>query len=113
MFLNHLRTIARPDGKFELLNDLHYRTATGELVIVPRGFLTDYASVPWYGRWLVPKVGRYNRASVVHDYLVTESGKEWKESNRIFLEAMKADKVRLWRQVVIYLAVELYRITGF
>lgn len=36
-------------------------------LIVPGGFQTDLASVPWFAQWLVSKVGRYDAAAVLHD----------------------------------------------
>lgn len=112
MFLNPLSTVARPDGKFELLNDLHYQAENEAVIIVPRGFITDYASVPWFGRWLIPKIGRYNRAAVLHDYLwSTAKHKVYREwINQLFYQAMKADKVVWWKRKLIFWAVELYRI---
>lgn len=38
--------------------------------VVPRGTLTDFASVPRVFVWLVPKFGRYTAAAVLHDHLV-------------------------------------------
>jgi len=37
--------------------------------IVPKGYITNYASVPWFGRWLVSPVGKIRHAAVVHDWL--------------------------------------------
>jgi len=38
-------------------------------ITIPKGFVTDYASVPRYLWWLYPPVGGYDDAAVVHDYL--------------------------------------------
>lgn len=35
---------------------------------VPRGFVTDFASVPRFAVWLVPVTGRYTKASILHDW---------------------------------------------
>lgn len=34
----------------------------------PKGFITDYASVPWAARWLIPKDGDTNQAATGHDF---------------------------------------------
>ncbi len=39
------------------------------IVIVPRGFVTDFLSIPGPLRLLLPKTGDYADAAVVHDYL--------------------------------------------
>ena len=36
---------------------------------VPRGLLTDLSLVPWWGRWLMGKVGAHLEASIAHDWL--------------------------------------------
>lgn len=36
---------------------------------LPAGTTTDFASVPWFGRWLIPQVGRNTIGSIVHDAL--------------------------------------------
>lgn len=42
---------------------------SNKFVIVPKGFLTDGATVPWLLRLLVPRMGRLSQAAVLHDYL--------------------------------------------
>jgi hypothetical protein len=37
--------------------------------VVPRGFVTDFASVPRIAVWLIPRYGTYSRAAIVHDFL--------------------------------------------
>ena len=36
---------------------------------VPKGMLTNLASVPWWARWAVSRVGPHLEASTVHDFL--------------------------------------------
>jgi hypothetical protein len=38
-------------------------------IVIPSGFLTDYASVPRLLTPLIPKNGAYDRAALIHDYL--------------------------------------------
>lgn len=39
--------------------------------IVPAGFVTDFASVPRWVTWLVPTLGSYTLAAILHDWLCT------------------------------------------
>lgn len=57
--------------RWELLEDLVYE-GHYERFVVPAGFTTDFASVPWVFTWLVPRYGVYTRAAVLHDYLCAE-----------------------------------------
>src|ERR1700709_1690961 len=54
-----------------LFADVRYRIGQSDTVIrVPRGFVTDFASIP-QGFWslnLSPN-GRYSKAAIVHDFL--------------------------------------------
>ena len=71
-----------------------------EIIVVPKGFQTDFASVPWPASMLIPKNGDYNQAAVLHDYLYSLLGEypipnsnvirvyTRKECDKIFLEAM-------------------------
>lgn len=96
----------------------------GNTVIVPKGFRTDFASVPriFWGIF-PPATGRYIRAAVVHDYLTTggvivdkrikyDDGKtvNFKTANKIFLNAMKASGVNSVQRYILFFSVETYRI---
>lgn len=39
---------------------------------VPSGYRTDWASVPRLLWWFTPQSGKWNRAAVVHDWLITD-----------------------------------------
>lgn len=74
-FTDDLTVVNRLSGNvhhWELLEAMTYRLVDSddsELVIVPPGFETDFASVPrivW--SWIAPW-GRHGRAAVVHDFL--------------------------------------------
>ena len=85
-------------------------------ICVPGNFLTDLSSVPWWGRWLVSRVGPHLEASIVHDWLYVAWQHENKEdiseetrgfADDVFRAAMKEAKVEGWRIWVIYQAVHL------
>lgn len=69
---------------------------SARLITVPRGFITDGASVPRAFWWIFPAWGSYSRAAVVHDLLchLIHAGVPHPEAptrydaDRIFLEAM-------------------------
>lgn len=43
-------------------------------LVVPQGFQTDLASIPWAARWLIPASGPWQRAAVIHDWLYQNCG---------------------------------------
>jgi hypothetical protein len=97
-------------------------------IVVPAGFETDFASIPW-GLWnLFPPYGRWARAAIIHDFLYATrgtgvfEGRRWitratdytrKEADKIFLEAMEVVGVDPWRRTVMYRAVWAWGTRGW
>lgn len=61
---------------------------SGDLVSVPLGFMTDFASIPRAFRWWLGPWGRHGRAAVIHDYLYWTQTRTRREADFIFREAM-------------------------
>ena len=85
-----------------------------DCINVPVGYVSDFASVPRPFRWLIPKSGKYNRATVIHDYIYTH---QWHNipkcrADYIFYEAMGVDGVPKWKRKLMYWAVRLNRNGG-
>jgi hypothetical protein len=59
------------------------------IVIVPRGFVTDYASIPRALRLLFPRNGDYGNAAIVHDYLYWRQDCTRAQSDNIMAIGMK------------------------
>ena len=81
---------------------------SGHLLIVPPGFETDFASVPFGFRWLVPVVGRHGKAAVLHDWLYASKIMPRRTADDLFLEAMEVLGVRSWRRFLAYWSVRLF-----
>lgn len=81
---------------------------SGDTVTVPFGFVTDFSSVPPFGRLLISNFDRAAKAAVVHDFLVRSGQRPRPEADRIFYEAMGVLGVPTWRRVIMYAAVRLY-----
>lgn len=56
------------DTSFCLVEPLVYE-GNFDVITVPAGTTTDFASVPQIFTWLLPRYGVYTRAAIVHDYL--------------------------------------------
>lgn len=81
-----------------------------ESVTVPRGFITDFASVP-RGFWnLFPPDGAYTQAAVLHDYLCMFA--EWpiSKTDKIFYEAMGVLGVPQCNRWLMYWAVRIFHL---
>lgn len=89
-----------------------------EVITVPEGFETDFASVPLIARWLIPKSGKHNQAAVLHDFLYQNLKEDWKnwtgkkytrkDCDEIFLEAMKILGVNFLKRWTMYRAVRRF-----
>ena len=78
-----------------------------EVVTVPKGFVTDFASIPRVVRSFIPQLGRYSWAAVVHDYLYSEGDGKRKDADLLFLALMASSGVPWWKRRLIYRAVRL------
>lgn len=86
-------------------------------ITVPPGMLTDLASVPRAGRWLIGRVGPHLEASIVHDFLYIAwqdiPGYGAREDDRAFADelfrvGMKQAKVSGFKKAMIYRAVRWF-----
>lgn len=114
-FTEDVTVVNRLSGRvfeWELCEPVSYRivdTADSEVVNVPPGFATDFASVPRPFWAIISPWGRHGRAAIVHDFLyqlggVTDVGARSmrrpskREADRIFRQAMEVlDRVILGR----------------
>lgn len=97
--------------RFAVHVDFVYITSEDKEIIVPAGFKTDFASVPRFFQRLFPATGKYNEATVVHDWLCYQwkKGKfDRREADLIFLEAMRTLDVKGWKRRLMYTGVGVY-----
>ena len=96
--------------KWKTNKEVTYTTDSGELILVPAGFVTDGASIPRALWWIVghPYMGNYARAALVKDYLYVTAKLTKKEADLIFLDIMTIDGVKKWRRKVMYQAVKWF-----
>lgn len=98
------------EGKWILHSPLAYRSLVlKELVIVPKGFVTDFASVPRLPVVYTLTGNTAHRPAVVHDFLYSGG---WQctraQADAVLLEAMKVTGVPAWRRWSMYLAVRAF-----
>lgn len=93
--------------KIELIQDLVYHDVHLGTVIVPKGFRSDLASIPKIVQNLISKVGPYDGAAVVHDWLYCVQTTTRAEADHIFLRIMKGSKVDYLTRYCVFWAVRL------
>lgn len=79
-----------------------------ECIVVPVGFVTDFASVPKLFWNILPPTGRYGKAAIVHDFLYFTAIVNKDDADSIFLEAMKVLGVAWATRQAMYYAVHWF-----
>jgi len=114
-----INTLPVIDGKFipgddlrvQLCADYNVRLNDGSIVSVPRGFVTDFASIPRIFWNILPPFGDYSPAAVVHDWLYSlgvdgELGRKY--ADNAFLELMTRAGETWWKRTAMYQAVRMF-----
>jgi hypothetical protein len=111
MFLTDLVVEVKADKQFELIKTLIYASDIGVngvyTIIVPAGFVTDFASVPRLPFAYLLAGGVAHKAAVVHDFLYETATGTKEEADKIFLEAMTVLGIPAWRRNLMYAAVRI------
>lgn len=99
------------DGKtWRLTKNFSYAIGSedsGKTVDVPKGFSTDFASVPCLFWIFLPKWGKYGNAAVIHDYLYYDQSTSRTEADNIFLQAMIVLDVPVWQRYCLFTGVRV------
>jgi hypothetical protein len=96
-----------PDGRnMQLLKPFSYVDPKGQTWNVPAGTKTDGASIPRI-LWLTypPFTGKYRQAAVVHDYYCQLRSRTWKDTHKVFYDAMLTSGVPEKTAKIMYGAV--------
>lgn len=92
-----------------LLESLKYNILeSGEIITIPAGFVTDFATIPqeFWSLGLSP-TGQYGLAAVVHDYLYWYQPCSRSQSDAIMLHAMRESRVKPKDIHIIYQGVRI------
>jgi len=114
MFKSKLKIEAVEREDFYILTShLSYITNIGDKIIVPKGFKTNFASVPRLAKFYIDDDDWQIRApSVVHDYLYSaESAKlgfNRQQADGILFEAMVGLGMRKTKALLIYYTLRLF-----
>ena len=77
------------------------------IVTVPKGFVCDLASIPWFTGFMLNALGRHQRAAVLHDWLYRNRVRSKGYCDKQFNDAMKYDGVKLWRRAAIIAGLKI------
>lgn len=98
----------RDDGRLiMLLRDLSFIDGRGVVWTAPAGSVVDGASIPRIAWRLIgsPFVGRYRRASVIHDVYCACKTRRWQAVHAVFYKMMAVDRVPMIKRHLMFRAV--------
>lgn len=96
------------DGRLcELLADYAYIQSNETRWLAPKGTKVDGASIPKVFWSLIggPFEGKYRNASVIHDRYCDTHERPWRDTHRMFYEAMRCNGVAIAQAKIMYYAV--------
>lgn len=98
----------KTDREFSFYSDLNERGIMIDVVTVPKGFISDFATIPWPASMLIPKSGLYNQAAVLHDYLYWIQIFSRYKSDLFFLRGMEVLNVNEFKRKLMYSQVRMW-----
>jgi len=100
-----------PNERFEVAQAFTYHIGelgSGNIINVPKGFVTDLTSVPRLLWPVLPPHGFYGKAAVLHDYLYVNGLKTKAIADNIFLEAMTVLNIPKYKRIIMYKGVHYF-----
>ena len=97
-------------GLWRLYEPLLYISSVYGSIAVPRGFITDFASVPRFLFTYLLVGNTAHAAAIVHDFLYRKDCSKdltKDQADAVFYEAMEATKIPQWRRKLIYAGVRV------
>lgn len=105
MFSGKLDLRAYVPDEWVVLAMLMYWAASGKVYPIPRGFITDLASIPRLLRWMFSINGLSREPAVLHDFLYSMQPVTRAQADALFLEALTACGVGIVQRNALYYGV--------
>ena len=84
-----------------------------EIIKVPIGFRTDFASIPRIFWFIISPIDKHGKAAVIHDYCYAEALYSKKRCDEIFLEAMTVLGVNDTKKYIMYYTLRIFGFYGW
>ena len=98
---------AVPGGKYQLTSPLIWAYEPNAMIVVPAGFVTDFASIPRFARWIIDGHSHTRKPAVLHDYLYSIAAGKRKDADLVFRKAMRDTDTPAWKRELAYRAVRI------
>ena len=109
MFLTPLKVEECGNDKWRLLDHLKYESLEDDIIVIPKGFVTDFASVPRIPIAFLLVGDVAHRAATLHDYCYSfDSPVSRQEADSLLKEAARAEGTSWWRCQLLWLGVRMF-----
>jgi len=88
-----------------LTTDFVYNDPVYGKITAPMGFVSDLASIPQLFQNIISKVGVYDSAAVIHDWIYSVQTLSRDACDNVFLRAMKASGVGFFKRYAMFWGV--------
>jgi len=95
-----------------VMKDFHFNRYAIDIVI-PRGFVTDLASIPRFLWWVIAPFELSITAPIVHDWCYRKALCSKGAADQIFHWNMIDEKVAVWRRNIAYYGVKWFGDSSF
>lgn len=99
----HLKKSDEKYDWFELIDDCKFQEIT-----IPKGYTTDFASVPQVFWGIIPPHCKAAMPSIIHDFTCEYGIYARKKCDQIFLELLRKSGVTFWQRSLMYAYVRLF-----
>ena len=91
-----------------VVGELEWTKENGEIIIIPDGFVTDLASIPFWLHWLVNPFDPLTApAAIIHDWMLDRK-MDQKVAAKEFYRRLIHDNFPVWKAKIYYFAVYLF-----
>ena len=102
------------NGLYRLEEDIYIPFAAGFELIIPKGFVTDWASVPTILHWFIkPTHHKILRASLIHDWLYCTHITSRQVADSIFYQVMRIDGMPRWKAKLCFWSAQVFGKNGY
>ena len=104
----HVNLTYLGEGEYRLEEDIVVFIAPMTPIVVPKGLITDFASIPRWARWFIsPDASWIAVAALMHDVLYAGEWVERRVADSLMYQVMKYRRANWLQRTVVYLAVRI------
>lgn len=109
LFVEVLDNERSGEGLFQLLQPFTHTDEYRGDIVVPTGFVTDFASIPFFARGFIATAGHSAKAAAMHDYLLSVpdvNQQRW--ATGVFNRALRENGTRDTKRFIMVAAVAIW-----